>query len=183
MELGKKYKRNNKKFGLELLVPSERRLIKRKVYESFQFNRKTKFNNDFFYVVPLGNEFFYFPVETSNDELIWVFKCEKITSVKIEKFKKTESGKYRAEIHLNNKIYYSQELEADGDDKLKSLTEKIKSLKTSELFLQSFFWFILIVYICTLTLFNVTVSTNEVLYFYVSDHRSKERFFEKILIK
>ena len=138
MELGTKYERNNKKFKFELLVPQGKKLIKRNVYNSFDLIKETRFNNDFFYIVPIGFEFYYFPVETSNDELIWVFKCEKITSVKIEKFKKTESGKYRAEIHLNNKIYYSQELETDGDDKLKSLTEKIKSLKTSELFLQSF---------------------------------------------
>lgn len=138
MELGIKYQRNNKKFKLELLVPQGKKLIKRSVYNSFELIRETKFNNEFYYIVPIGFEFYYFPKEIGNDDLIWIYKCEKITEIILDSFKQTISGKYRAKLILNDKIYYSQELEADGVGKIKFLTSKIKKMKTSELFLQSF---------------------------------------------
>lgn len=138
MELGTKYQRNNKKFKFELLVPQGKKLIKRNVYNSFDLIKETRFNNDFFYIVPIGFEFYYFPKETGNDELIWIYKCKKVTEIILDSFKKTISGKYRAKLILNNKIYYSQEFEADGVDKIEFLTSKIKKIKTSELFLQSF---------------------------------------------
>ena len=59
MELGTKYQRNNKKFKLELLVPQGKKLIKRSVYNSFELIKETKFNNEFYYIVPIGFEFYY----------------------------------------------------------------------------------------------------------------------------
>ena len=139
MELGTKYERNNKKFKFELLVPQGKKLIKRNVYNSFDLTKETKFNNDSYYIVPVGFEFYYFPKETMNESLIWVYKCHKINQLTIENFKKTKSGKYRAKLILDEKVYYSQELEAKENDKIKSLVDQIHQLKTSELFLQNFF--------------------------------------------
>jgi hypothetical protein len=143
MELGKVYKRNSTGHNQLLVIPNEKVVIQRKVYNDLIHEHifERTVDGKRYFVSFLGLKYIFLPCdELDKDGTVAVYKGEEVRTFKIVKFKKNPVlPMYKAVLELNGKTFLTQSLacKPDVEDKISYLCNRVKNLKTKNMILFS----------------------------------------------
>lgn len=146
MELGKIYnKKSSSSRAQELLIiPTEKKLIKRKVYDDLirdSLGERT-FNGKSYFLTDLGLKYAFLPCDMlgTDDAEIEAYKGEEVRTFQIKKFQKNKTlPMYKAILMLNDKEYLTQSFacKPEVENKIAYLCNRVRTAKTKNLILFS----------------------------------------------
>lgn len=144
MELGKEYKRSTSSHKQLLVIPTEQKTIKRKIYNDLIHEHifERTVDGKRYFVSFLGLKYIFLPCDKLEDDGqdVDIYKGEEVRTFKIVKFKKNPAlPMYKAILELNGKTFLTQSLacKPDVEDKIAYLCNRVEQLKTKNMILFS----------------------------------------------